>query len=52
LGAPGGRAAINAIEGMAGLGKTTLAVHVAHRHDAILTTTKGAARQPLVDGSE
>jgi tetratricopeptide (TPR) repeat protein len=31
LGAPGGRAAISAIDGMAGLGKTTLAVHVAHR---------------------
>jgi tetratricopeptide (TPR) repeat protein len=30
LSAPGGRVAISAIEGMAGLGKTTLAMHVAH----------------------
>ena len=31
LNAPGGSAAISAIDGMGGLGKTTLAVHVAHR---------------------
>src|SRR5262249_7391914 len=31
LSAPGGRAAISAIDGIGGLGKTTLAVHVAHR---------------------
>jgi hypothetical protein len=31
LGAPGGKAAISAIDGMGGLGKTALAVHVAHQ---------------------
>lgn len=31
LDAPGGKVAISAIDGMGGLGKSALAVHVAHR---------------------
>lgn len=53
LRAPGGRAAITAIDGMGGLGKTTLAVHVAHRltgrypNGQIVVSMEGTSAVPL-----
>jgi tetratricopeptide (TPR) repeat protein len=53
LSAPGGRVAISAIDGMGGLGKTTLAVHVAHRltgrypDGQIVVDMAGTSAEPL-----
>jgi tetratricopeptide (TPR) repeat protein len=53
LSAPGGHIAISAIDGMAGLGKTALAVHVAHRLTArypdgqIVVDMAGTSAAPL-----
>jgi len=46
---PGGVVRIYAIDGMAGVGKTALAVHAAHRPGAVRTTDEDASAATIQD---